>query len=212
METIISLNREAKGLAISLIAHAIVIGFFLFEFNQPHKAISQPQVITMDLTLLAPPKEEPKPTDQPKVPQEMIKKIEPQPKIEEPIISNKANPIQPAKKTEPVREIQKTATPKAAVQTKTEYKKTNFEMIRDMVLSHLKYPSIAKRMYWSGTATVKLTIDSDGNLIGVSLIESSGRQQLDDAALSAARAIKGDNIPKPSETTDILLPILFNLE
>jgi len=218
MKKIISFNAETKGLAISLIAHIAIIGFFLFEFNQPHKAASQPKVITMDLILPAPSEivEEPKPIHQPKTLQEEVKKNEPQAKVKEPFIPEKIVKKQEKKTIEkPIKTVTNEATKenikKEAVVSKAEYKKTNFAIIRDKVLSHLKYPAIAKRMSWSGTATVKLTIDTDGNLINVSLAESSGREQLDNAALSATRAIKGDNLPKPNETTDILLPISFDL-
>ena len=91
------------------------------------------------------------------------------------------------------------------------YVKTDFEIIRDKVLSHLVYPSIAKRMNWNGVVHVALVIDSSGYLLSASIHQSSGRDILDNAALEAANKLKNQQLPKPQSTSTVILPIAFKL-
>jgi TonB family protein len=226
---------EIKGLLFSVVFHAVAIGVFLYTVETPVKTTASKKMITMDLmTLPAPEKvEEPKP-EEPKPEEPKPEEPEPEePKPEEqkpeepkpivkPTIPEKEKPITPKKKIVPKATNKSKQTPNKKQKTKpvesskpkqssikADLDNTDFLIIRNKVLSHLKYPAIAKRMRWSGKVIVKLTINSSGKLINVSLVKSSGKKQLDDAALQAANAIRGQDLPKPQSTTDVTLPIIF---
>lgn len=220
MPKITSSNWEINGLAISFALHVVIVGFLLYEFTKPEVVISKPQIITMQIADAMSEPAQAKPTEPVKEKaleqkseaikaiKEVTKFIEKVQKVEKPkTISEISNVVQ-----KEVQKIEPKVEPKEQVANKSEYKKTNFGIIRDKVLSHLRYPSIAKKMGWTGVTKVKLTIDKNGNLVDVVLSESSGKSQLDSAALSATRAIGGSNLPRPSETTDIILPISFDLK
>lgn len=212
---------EIKGLLLSFILHLVVVGFFVYWYTKPNVVILKQQVISMEISE---PISESLPEPTPLKPIEPIKEPE---TLKDEVVTSKPEPAKIVKevaeipnkveKTKSTSEnlepkaVQKTE-PKEPIQSQSEYKKTNFGIIRDKVLSHLRYPSIAKEMGWKGMAKVKLTIDKNGNLVDVMLSESSGKSQLDSAALSAARAIAGSNLPVPSETTEITLPISFDLK
>ena len=149
-------------------------------------------------------------------------KPKPKPKTEE---KPKKEPVKKPKETKPAKkakpqkkqpnEAKKTAKARqpldARVQQQT-FLKTNLAVIRSMVLSSLQYPSIAKRMRWSGTAEVKLVIDTSGKLLHCSIFKSSGKKQLDKAALEAAESIASQTLPKPNAKTAVILPIIFQVQ
>ena len=113
------------------------------------------------------------------------------------------------------KEVQKPLETKPAINEEMQkqvFIKTNFAIIRDMVLSNLSYPSIAKRMGWTGVAKVELQVDATGKLLHVRIVQSSGKKALDDAALRAAEQLKEKTLPKPQSLTTIVLPITFQLK
>ncbi len=91
------------------------------------------------------------------------------------------------------------------------YERTDFEVIRDKVLSRLVYPSVARRMGWNGVVHVELVIDTSGKLLSALIHKSSNRTVLDEAALSAALKLQGQQLPKPKSLSTIILPIAFKL-
>ncbi|MBE0494666.1 MAG: energy transducer TonB, partial [Thiomicrospira sp.] len=46
------------------------------------------------------------------------------------------------------------------------------------------YPMMAKRRQWQGQITLRFTIRADGSITNLAVVDSSGRQILDEAALS----------------------------
>ncbi|MDQ1326471.1 MAG: periplasmic protein TonB [Campylobacterota bacterium] len=164
------------------------------------------------------PKPKPKPAEKPK--QEPVKKPEETKPQKEPKPAKKAKPQkEKAKQTAnpqkmQSKEVKKTAKIQQPLDARVQqqaFLKTNFAVIRDMVLSNLEYPSIAKRMRWNGTAEVKLIIDTSGKLLHCSIFKSSGKKQLDKAALEAAESIASKTLPKPNLKTTVILPIIFEL-
>ncbi|HHO41864.1 MAG TPA: energy transducer TonB, partial [Epsilonproteobacteria bacterium] len=91
------------------------------------------------------------------------------------------------------------------------FSKTNFAIIRDMVLANLKYPNNAKRMGWQGVVEVQLVVSQSGKLLEYKIYKSSGKRQLDQAALNAVKSIANKNLPKPQTKTTLILPIGFKL-
>ncbi|MCL1916525.1 MAG: TonB family protein [Desulfovibrionaceae bacterium] len=89
------------------------------------------------------------------------------------------------------------------------YLETQFQNILQYVRRHLIYPEQARRLGWSGTATVAFVITQDGWVEDLSLRESSGRAVLDKAAREAVLAAAP--LPPPPVRTRVVLPIAFKL-
>lgn len=155
------------------------------------------------------PKTEEKPKKEPvKKPKETkhVQKAKPQKEKAKP------SPIPQKKRPKEAKKTAKTQQPLDTRMQQQAFIKTNLAVIRSMVLSNLQYPSIAKRMRWSGTAEVKLIIDVSGKLLHCSIFKSSGKKQLDKAALEAAEAIASGTLPKPNVKTAVILPIIFQVQ
>lgn len=169
----------------------------------------------------------PKPIEPtPPEPVQEVKKVEPVKPIEKvkplpkPIVKKEVVNPEPIREEVtppmPVQAVQPSIVQEAAPITPTStsaepYERTDFEIIRDKVLSRLIYPSTARRMGWNGVVHVALVIDTNGRLVSATIHESSGRGMLDDAALEAALKLKGDQLPKPKSLSTVILPIAFKL-
>ena len=225
-ETSYKQNNEAKGLLFSLVLHSAVIGFYLLFLYQKPLEIMQSKTVVLEISNIervAPKPIEPTPPE----PVQEVKKVEPIKPIEKvkplpkPIVKKEV--VNPEKVHEevvtpptPVQAVQPSLVQEAAPVTPTStsaepYERTDFEIIRDKVLSRLIYPSIARRMGWNGVVQVALVIDTNGRLVSATIHESSGRGILDDAALEAALKLKGDQLPKPKSLSTVILPIAFKL-
>ncbi len=82
------------------------------------------------------------------------------------------------------------------------------------LLPIFNYPSLARRRGWEGRARIGLHVEHDGDLTNVYLVESSGHDLLDRAALKNIAAIA--NIPDASRWLnsagmDIVLPVSYLL-
>ncbi|AOE50875.1 energy transducer TonB [Kangiella sediminilitoris] len=73
-------------------------------------------------------------------------------------------------------------------------------------VGNLHYPEQASRLGIYGNLKLKVAIDKDGQLVGVEILESSGQDMLDQAALQIVRlAAPFDPLPESiRQTTDIL--------
>lgn len=224
-------KNEAKGFLFSVLAHTVLIGgYFIFLHSQSLTVMGSSKMIVMEMATLersiAPKHVPPAP-----VPPEEVK-IEPIKPIEKPKPVIKKESVKPLPKQEVIEPIETTHEPIPSLLTPLEsaptrvqesvqvpaqsvqaepFMKTDFEIIRDKVLSHLVYPSIAKRMNWNGVVHVALVIDSSGYLLNASIHQSSGRDILDNAALEAANKLKNQQLPKPQSTSTVILPIAFKL-
>ena len=89
---------------------------------------------------------------------------------------------------------------------------TNFDTIREMVLSHLSYPRIAKRMGYEGVVHIMLVIDTTGKLLDVMVEKSSGHAILDKSALKAASRLASEVLPNPQNISKVSLPVYFALK
>ncbi|MDD2567426.1 MAG: energy transducer TonB, partial [Thiovulaceae bacterium] len=99
----------------------------------------------------------------------------------------------------------------SAATLEEEFVKTNFEIIRDMVLANLKYPNMAKRMGQTGIVELILVIDTSGKLLEVMLQKSSGYKLLDKSALQAATRLSEAILPNPQAVSRVVLPVAFAL-
>jgi len=225
-ETMYKSPNEAKGLLFSLLLHSAVIGFYLLFLHQKPLEIMQSKTVVLEISNIE--RVAPKPIEPtPPAPVQEVKKVEPVKPIEkvkplpkpivkkevvnpEPIREEVVTPPTPVEAVQPSI-VQETA-PITPTSTSAEpYERTDFEIIRDKVLSRLIYPSTARRMGWNGVVHVALVIDINGRLVSATVHQSSGRAMLDDAALEAALKLKGDQLPKPKTLSTVILPIAFKL-
>lgn len=84
-------------------------------------------------------------------------------------------------------------------------------LISARVKQNEEYPQMARRRHWEGTAVVQVTLTQDGKIVSAAVVESSGKQILDDAALRMIQ--KASPLPPPPEgLRRIKVPIVFKLE
>ncbi|MEF3194313.1 MAG: energy transducer TonB [Halothiobacillaceae bacterium] len=87
--------------------------------------------------------------------------------------------------------------------------------IRQAIDEHKHYPRMARRLGLEGRVVVAFTVEADGRLARVRVVESSGSEVLDEAALEAVRqAAPFPPFPDGVERRqwDFTLPLLFSLD
>lgn len=90
------------------------------------------------------------------------------------------------------------------------YVKRNFAYIRDIIMKHLAYPVIARKMGWSGTLVVSFIIREDGNVEDVRILKSSGFDVLDKRAVETIKEVCP--FPRPPVKAELRMPIVYRLE
>lgn len=90
-----------------------------------------------------------------------------------------------------------------------EYRRANFEVIRDSILGNLRYPVLARRKGWSGQVEIAFMITPDGNVSELRINASSGFPVLDDQALTAIR--RSAPFPPPRMAALMVMPVTFQL-
>jgi len=173
-----------------------------------HKAKAEPKKVVQKETVL--PVQEP--IVEEKVSVEPVEEIVQQ-ELEEQILEEQKKLEQELQEQLAAREQQKREqeAQELAQSLHEEFVKTNFEIIRDMVLSNLNYPRIAKRMGFEGVVEIMLVIDTSGKLLEVVLQNSSGHEILDKSALKAANSLASKVLPNPKNISKISLPVYFAL-
>jgi protein TonB len=85
------------------------------------------------------------------------------------------------------------------------------QIISAKIKRYEDYPVVAKRRHWEGTTVVQLSISPDGKIEAISVVEKSGHEVLDDAAVKMIR--KAVPLPIPPEgLRTVLIPIKFRLD
>ncbi len=226
--TTVAKTYEGRSLFFSMLLHGSVIGFYLLYWYQKPLDIMPSKTVVLEISNIERIAAKPIATPPPE-PVEEVKKIEPVKPVEKlkplpkPIVKKEV-----VKHPEPIREEvvpqpsveelksvsapQEVASVKPASTNVEPYERTDFEIIRDKVLSRLSYPSVARRMGWNGVVHVALVINQEGRLLSATVHQSSGKSILDDAALEAALKLKGDQLPKPKSLSTVILPIAFKLK
>lgn len=92
--------------------------------------------------------------------------------------------------------------------------KEYLKQINTAVRQHYVYPRMAQRMRLEGTATVAVTIDAEGRITKAEIVESSGHEVLDEAALEAVLTLGA--VPAPPEALawserTVKIPYRFSL-
>jgi periplasmic protein TonB len=97
--------------------------------------------------------------------------------------------------------------------------RTLIEQYRQIISAKIKqyeeYPPVAKRRHWEGTTVVQLQLTPEGKVTDISVVEKSGYEILDEAAVHMIR--KASPLPLPPEGLrgrdhTVLVPIKFRLD
>ncbi len=85
--------------------------------------------------------------------------------------------------------------------------------VRSLIDRVKKYPKAAQRAGYGGIVKLRIELSVSGVVTGYSLVESSGRQKLDDAALKAAKKIMGKKatLATLSDELAVTVPVRFSL-
>jgi periplasmic protein TonB len=86
---------------------------------------------------------------------------------------------------------------------------TAWSRIGQIVRQHVVYPVVARRRGLQGRTTVTFVVDASGSATDLRVVESSGHQSLDSAALEAVA--RSAPLPSPAARTQIIVPIVFTL-
>lgn len=89
------------------------------------------------------------------------------------------------------------------------YLKEHFRYIRDMIMQHLTYPLLARKMGWKGQVTVSFVICEKGTVEQIRIIKSSGHKILDENVESTIREVQP--FPKPPVRAEIIIPVVYRL-
>ncbi|MBZ0155340.1 MAG: TonB family protein [Alphaproteobacteria bacterium] len=92
---------------------------------------------------------------------------------------------------------------------KKRYLREHFAYIRDRVIKGLSYPAVAKRKGWEGRVVLSFSVAGDGSVGTVKIVQSSGREVLDQGALEAVR--RASPFPRPPVEAEVVLPVVYQL-
>jgi protein TonB len=130
-----------------------------------------------------------------------VSQIQPQPSVQAPA----ATPIQ---------------TPKAPTITPTppppplniekEFLNAHLGEIRALLLQNMKYPKMAQKLKMQGEVRIAFSLDADGSVENVKVVESSGFEILDEDAVSLIEKT-ASKLPKPSKSVRITVPLSYIL-
>jgi protein TonB len=137
------------------------------------------------------------------------------------VVQSRAEPtvIAPAVQNPPAPVQQAPAPPVVAVPPKPvdpNRERAVTEQYRQMISAWIKkygdqYPPLAKKRHWEGTTVVQLQFTSEGKVADISVVEKSGHDILDDAAIKMIRNAAPLPVP-PEGLRTVLVPIRFRLD
>ena len=91
-----------------------------------------------------------------------------------------------------------------------QYLKEHFAYIRDLIMRHLSYPQMARKMGWKGKVIVAFVIRENGTVKNSRVVRSSGYDVLDHNTLKTIR--DAQPFPKPPVKAELVIPIVYKLE
>lgn len=223
----LQLRSFLYSLALHTFFGAIFI-FFLTHTTPPEP----PETIKISLNTLQaqepiPPKHIQKPTPiEPTQPQKVVPITKVQPSIPQkisPAPIQKTPPVaipQPAPPVVVTQSIVTTApisAPKKAPpppppppNVQKEFLNAHLGEIREILAQNLKYPKMAQKLRMQGEVRIAFSLDSDGSVSNIKVIESSGFDLLDSDAASLIEKT-ASRFPKPSESVRISVPLSYVL-
>lgn len=90
------------------------------------------------------------------------------------------------------------------------YLAEHYAYIRELIMKHLKYPQMAKKMGWKGKVVVAFVIKENGSTENSKITASSGYEMLDKNVLSTIKEVQP--FPKPPAKAELVIPIVYKLE
>ena len=93
---------------------------------------------------------------------------------------------------------------------RTQYLKEHFSRIRDLIMEHLTYPRMARKMGWKGRVVVAFVIRENGTVEKTRVVSSSGFDILDANALKTIMDVQP--FPRPPIRAELVIPIVYKLE
>ncbi|MDD2897741.1 MAG: energy transducer TonB [Desulfuromonadaceae bacterium] len=90
------------------------------------------------------------------------------------------------------------------------YLKDQLSYIRSVISKNLIYPSIARRMEWTGRVVLSFVVAEDGRIHSIRVKETSGYPVLDNSALQTVKNI--GTFPRPPVAVELVFPVTFNLQ
>lgn len=229
-------RKKVYPLGISLFIHTLAIGLFLFWFlhDAPKKS---PEPLKIHISSFVTPtvqKSSPiVPTPLPAVPPKQtfipIQKPVPLPSVitKSPIVKTIPVPTvsHQIPQTQPQPSVQApavipTQTPKVPAIAPTppppplniekEFLNAHLGEIRGLLVQNLKYPKIAQKLKMQGEVRIAFSLDADGSVENVKVVESSGFEILDEDAVSLIEKT-ASKFPKPSKSVRITVPLSYVL-
>jgi protein TonB len=91
-----------------------------------------------------------------------------------------------------------------------QYLKEHFTYIRDLIMRHLAYPQMARKMGWKGRVIVAFVIRENGTVENTRVVRSSGYEVLDTNTLKTITDVQP--FPKPPVKAELVIPIVYKLE
>jgi protein TonB len=91
-----------------------------------------------------------------------------------------------------------------------QYLKEHFAYIRDLIMKHLSYPQMARKMGWKGKVIVAFVIRENGTVENSRVVRSSGYDVLDHNTLKTIR--EAQPFPRPPVKAELVIPIVYKLE
>lgn len=137
-------------------------------------------------------------------PTESVKPIAPEPTVrhEGPVVASLGPALQAESPTQPG----------PAVQAKADYGWLG-QMLRTRVEQLKHYPHIARANRWEGRVVLRAVIGETGQLVDLTVVESSGHSVLDDAALEVLKNAAPLTLPQPLGRSQVAVqvPISYRL-
>ncbi len=93
---------------------------------------------------------------------------------------------------------------------KRQYLREHYGYIRDLLYKHLAYPSMAKKMGWTGDVIVSFVILETGFVEAIKVVRSSGHAVLDQNVVDTVKDVQP--FPKPPVPAHLQIPITYNLD
>ncbi|MDD3845007.1 MAG: energy transducer TonB [Syntrophorhabdaceae bacterium] len=98
----------------------------------------------------------------------------------------------------------------AASNLKMQYLKEHFGYIRDLIMKHINYPHMARKMGWRGRVVVAFIIRENGTVENTRVVKSSGYDVLDSNTVKTIR--EAQPFPRPPVKAELVIPIVYKLE
>jgi TonB family protein len=226
------MTLQLRPLGISFLVHLLLFGLFLFWLtrDKPEK-LSVPlkiQISSFSPTVVAvqapinsiqphtqPPLQKPIPAPV-KIP--IAKPRTPAPIVAVPAVSV---PMQVQPKTLVPRPIQESpsveapkpavaAVPATVINVEKEFLDAHLGEIRGLLLQNFKYPKMAQKLKMQGEVQVAFSLEKDGSVESVKVIESSGFDILDYYAVALINKT-APSFPKPTKSIRISVPLSYVL-